>query len=183
MPAIADADIVVGHGRAILEAMSSGRAAFVYDHSGADGWVTPANYSALESDGFAGQLGKGEVFDVERLGRDLAAYRPEMGRHNRDLVQRFHRAGQHVEELVSVFARLPARRSRPSDPLDELARLAAAEWRALSRAEQLRTENQILREQLHELETYMADLKATRRFRVMARLVSPLDTARRLLRR
>src|SRR4051812_33691453 len=39
--ALSRADIVVGKARVIVEAMASGRAAYVYDRDGADGWVTP----------------------------------------------------------------------------------------------------------------------------------------------
>ena len=41
---MADADIVVGYGRSVLEAMAMGRAAYVWDHAGGDGWVTPETY-------------------------------------------------------------------------------------------------------------------------------------------
>jgi hypothetical protein len=51
--AIGAADVVVGYGRAILEAMACGRAAYVLDRNGGDGWVTPETYPALEADGFA----------------------------------------------------------------------------------------------------------------------------------
>ena len=46
-------DIVIGSGRSIVEAMACGRAAFVYDHLGGDGWVTPESYPALEAINFA----------------------------------------------------------------------------------------------------------------------------------
>ncbi len=49
---MADADIVVGYGRSVLEAMALGRAAYVWDYAGGDGWVTPETYPALEADGF-----------------------------------------------------------------------------------------------------------------------------------
>ena len=35
-----EADIIVGYGRTILEAMACGRPAYVHEHSGSDGWVT-----------------------------------------------------------------------------------------------------------------------------------------------
>jgi hypothetical protein len=41
---MAEADIVVGYGRTILEAMACGRPAYVHDHSGSDGWVTAETY-------------------------------------------------------------------------------------------------------------------------------------------
>ena len=54
-PALAAADIVVAKGRAALEAMCAGRAVYLYDQYGGDGWVTPDNYPAFEADHFAGQ--------------------------------------------------------------------------------------------------------------------------------
>ena len=37
-----DVDIVVGYGRSIVEAMvTGGKAVHVFDHAGADGWLTP----------------------------------------------------------------------------------------------------------------------------------------------
>src|SRR5690606_17502918 len=43
------ADIVVGYGRCILEAMACGRTAFVFDRFGSNGWVDAGSYDALES--------------------------------------------------------------------------------------------------------------------------------------
>jgi hypothetical protein len=178
--AIAEADIVIGHGRSILEGMASGRAAYAYDHSGADGWVTPEAYAAMESDGFAGHRLAPEIPDRDRLCRDLEAYHADMGRQNRDLAERFHRAGLHAEQLVSLFGRLAPRRSRPADPLAEMARLTALERRAVGKAELARTENRILRAQVHKLESQVANLKNTRRYRTMERLLSPLNLLRRI---
>jgi len=39
--AMDDVDIVVGYGRSIVEAMARGKAVHVFDHAGADGWLTP----------------------------------------------------------------------------------------------------------------------------------------------
>jgi hypothetical protein len=178
--AIAEADIVIGHGRAILEAMASGRAAYAYDHSGADGWVTPAGYPAMESDGFAGHRLAPEIPDRERLRRDLEGYQADMGRQNRDLAERYHRAGLHAEQLVALFERLAPRRTPAADPLAEMVRLTALERRAVGRAELSRTENRILRAQVHELESQVAELKNTRRYRTMERLLWPLELLRRI---
>ena len=79
---IAAADIVVGKGRSVLDAMSCGRPAYVYDVHGADGWVTAESYDGIESDAFAGQAFPG-IVDAERLRRDLEAYDPAMGHVNR----------------------------------------------------------------------------------------------------
>ena len=52
------ADIVIGKARAIVEAMACGRAAYVYDHNGGDGWITPETYERHAADNFAGQSTK-----------------------------------------------------------------------------------------------------------------------------
>jgi hypothetical protein len=49
------ADIVVGVGRSAIEAMSCGRAVWVYRGSAGDGWVTPETCAAIEADGFRGR--------------------------------------------------------------------------------------------------------------------------------
>ena len=53
--ALENADIVVGKSRAALDAMACGRAVYLYDMFGGDGWVTPDTYAAMEADQFAGQ--------------------------------------------------------------------------------------------------------------------------------
>ena len=117
-----DADIVIGKARVIVEAMASGRAAYVYDHNGGDGWVTSERYELLEADNFGGQA-EAVATDLERLRSDLKAYRPDMGVANRQLAFTNHSANKHAQELALLFQRLnPA--ARPVDaPLRELARL------------------------------------------------------------
>jgi hypothetical protein len=178
--AIGEADIVIGHGRSILEAMASGRAAYAYDHSGADGWVTPGTYPSMEADGFAGHRAGSKILDREGLCRDLEAYRADMGRQNRDLAERYHRAGMHAQELISLFSRLAPRRDGPGDSLAEMARLTAMERRAVGRAEMARTENRILRARVHSLEVQVDEIKRTRRYRTMESLLRPLDALRRV---
>lgn len=97
--AIADADIVVGKGRALLEGMASARACYLFDMAGCDGWVTPDDYAALEADAFAGQA-TGRAATLATLREDVAAYRPEMGTANRDLVTARHNLRHHAERLV-----------------------------------------------------------------------------------
>ena len=106
--AIADADIVVGYGRCVIEAMAAGRAAYVYDHAGADGWVTPATWERLEEGGFAGRTGLGSV-DRGGLVRDLANYHPRMGAENRELARRHHRISAHAVAVVDLLERLAPR--------------------------------------------------------------------------
>ena len=147
--ALAAADVVIGLGRGILEAMACGRAAFVYDWSGGEGWVTPGSYPALEADGFAG---RGEtVFDGATLARALGEYDPAMGPVNRDLVVAHHRANDHVQQLVEIFRRLAPAAQRPAAPLADMARLVRLEWRARAEVHGLRIDNARLHTELHEM--------------------------------
>ena len=122
--AIALADVVVGKGRVVVEALACGRAAYVYDHNGGDGWVTPETYATLEADNFGGQA-TGLRIDADRLAADLAAYRPSMGRDNRDLAVRHHSAIHHAEALVALLAGLG-----PAPPPAPPERAALREARA-----------------------------------------------------
>ncbi|HET7591311.1 MAG TPA: hypothetical protein VFK14_14155 [Solirubrobacterales bacterium] len=132
--AIADADIVVGYGRSILEGMVMGKAAYVYDRAGGDGWVTPESYPALESDGFSGGA-TDLLVDAERLRADFAAYRPELGTLGYDLVRAHHSAGPHTEALVELLERTPV---PAADPVQAtLGTLVRAQVRAADDAARL----------------------------------------------
>jgi hypothetical protein len=142
-----DCDIVVGKSRVIVEAMSSGRAAYVYDHGGCDGWVTADRYSLLEADNFEGQADLRPV-DAERLRADLLAYRTEMGPANRDLALAHHSARSHCEALVELLASLAPRRDRAGAEPDEIARLTRVQWETDARALGFEHEAKLLRAEL-----------------------------------
>jgi hypothetical protein len=200
---IADADIVVGYGRVVLEAMASGRAAYVYDHSGGDGWITKANYDGLEANGFAGSATP-DAIDTSRLVADLARYDPQMGLVNRELARMNHDARTHAVALVEVLEEVADDRSAAPSPLRELERLVRAGWRAEGEAGLLRVEVQMLRERTTaleraieterelaeeqarraaEFERALIELYGTRRYRIGDALVAPVDALRRVLRR
>lgn len=143
---LARAEVVIGYGRSILEAMAMGRAAYVYDWNGGEGWVTAASYAAIEADGIAGRSGA-EVVDSTRLAEDLAGYRASMGPVNHDLVIAHHRANVHAQRLLELLRGLAAPGPRPRAPLQEMARLVRLEWRARGDASGLARENS----RLHEL--------------------------------
>lgn len=143
-PALAEAEVVIGYGRSVLEAMASGRAAYVYDWRSGDGWVTAQSYAAIEADGFAGGA-NGDIRDYSRLVDDLRAYSATMGPVNRDLVVTHHRAAVHAQELVALLRELAAPRERPRAPLQEMARLVRLEWRARADVYALADENAHLR--------------------------------------
>ena len=133
------ADIVIGKARVIVEAMSCGRAAYVFDHNGGDGWVTPERYPLLEADNFGGQAEE-TATNVARLRRDLAEYTPGMGPPNRDLAVVNHSANKHAQELVSLFRRLAPRHEPVAAPVREMARLVRLHWMSEARASGLRHE-------------------------------------------
>lgn len=132
--ALAAADIVVGYGRSVLEAMAMGKAAYVWERGGGDGWVTPESYPGLEADGFSGAATE-DVVDAERLREDLAAYRPELGSFSYDLVRLHHSATKHAEALVELLSEASApAASGPPEPLEALALMARAEARMANTA-------------------------------------------------
>jgi hypothetical protein len=124
--ALGSADIVVAKSRAALDGMACGRAVYVLDTFGGDGWVTADSYPAMEADHFAGQA-TNRVIDAEALERDLADYDPNMGSVNRDLVIQHHRARDHVIEFLAALSGESASGER-SAPLRELARLTTLQW-------------------------------------------------------
>ncbi|HEX6229156.1 MAG TPA: hypothetical protein VFZ41_06800 [Solirubrobacterales bacterium] len=191
--ALADADIVVGYGRSVLEGMAMGRAAYVWDYAGGDGWVTPESYPALEADGFSGAA-TDAIIDADRLRADFAGYRPELGALGFDLVRTHHSATEHAEALVEVLGGASAPASE--DVLETLALLVRAEYRAAVRAEGLEYETRRLLKE-REAQRARADAAEAQRARADAaeaqldtllrsrswRLAAPLRRARALLSR
>ena len=134
-----DADIVFGKARVIHEAMACGRAAFVYDHNGGEGWVTAASYPLLSADNFGGQS-QPVAFSEDALVDALGAYDRGMGVVNRDLIVANHSAERHAAALVEILARLVPRAEPVDAPLRELARLVRVYHRADAAAFALRAE-------------------------------------------
>ena len=154
-----DADIVIGKARVIVEAMSSGRAAYVYDHNGGDGWVTSERYALLEADNFGGQA-EPAAADLERIRSDLKAYRPEMGAANRQLAVANHSANKHAQALALLFQRLNPRAQPVDGPLRELARLVRVQTDIDRRAHALSVEAQQAREREHGVRVELAAAQA-----------------------
>jgi hypothetical protein len=197
--AIAGAEIVIGLGRTVLEAMAAGRAAYVYGKVGGDGWVTPERYPAMEADGFAGTASADIVIATDRLVADLGCWEETMGELNRDLTSAHHSAREHAISLVHL-----ARTLTRSPPVDvslagELAHLVRLQWHSESRAVTSQIEAARLRASLAEREleavnlraqlaaaelqraegqAQLAGLRRTRRYRLASRLAAPLDRLR-----
>jgi hypothetical protein len=153
--AVADADVVVAKSRAALDAMACGRAVYVLDVFGGDGWVTTEAYDAMERDQFAGQA-TGRVVNAASLAADLAGYRSEMGAVNRDLVLQHHRALDHTMELLQALGeREPLPRN--GAPLTELGRLTAMQWSWELTAREFRSMHWPLRERAERSEQRSAE--------------------------
>jgi hypothetical protein len=175
---IADADVVVGIGRCVLEALACRTAAYVSGVVGTDGWVTPDSYPALEADGFSGRA-SGRVLDEDRLCADLAAWTPELAEQGKDLAFAHHDAARHAVELVELWRRLGAT-GPPPDAASELARLGRVAAQAEDRALAYSAEAGVQRRKAEALRGELDALRATRRYWLAGLLSRPLDALRRL---
>ena len=135
--AMNDADIVVGKARVIIEAMACGRAAYVYDYAGRDGWVTAgelrrAGGRQLRGDGDgagrrpgrAGRgpagLRRGDGRRQPRPGRPPPPRRPPCGRAGRAVPPAGRRRGGAGRRRRGLgrrgLGRAPPRRARAPRP-------------------------------------------------------------------
>lgn len=149
--ALAGTDIVVGYGRSVLEGMAMGRAAYVWDFAGGDGWVTLESYPALEADGFSGAATEA-IIDADRLRADFAEYRPELAALGFDLVRKHHSATDHAEAIVDLLGGAgPPASKGADDTLEAFGLLVRAESRAAIRVAGLEFENRQLWEEFEAL--------------------------------
>jgi hypothetical protein len=184
---MAGVDIVVGQGRTILEAMAHGRAAYVLGTDGCDGWVSAERYEGLEADGFDGRADPGTLHR-ERLRRELAAYRPEMGIVNRDLVAMHHGSGGHAQRLVELLGRGASTNDAESPRLNEMARLVRESWMLESSVASMRGQLEELGAELarcrqnldtaKEIVGAHTEFVQTRRYRLALALGRPADWLR-----
>lgn len=188
------ADIVFGKGRVAMEAMACGRATYVYDSFGCDGWVTSSSFRALMDTGMSGNATT-MTAEVDRLVSDLANYDPAMGEINRDLAAATFNATWHVGALIEATeAALADDLPVPSnDSAFELSRLARLAWRHESEAFELRVrmgrvEAEIAAEHARyeqargeaiEAERRLAAVVNSTRWRTLNLLLKPLDLLRR----
>lgn len=161
--AVGDADVVIGYGRAILEAMACGKAAYVLDRNGGDGWVTPETYPALEADGFAG-TGTDTTVTAARFAEDLDAFASWMGTANRDLIMTGHKAQDHAAALLEVAAALgpPPPGEVQTQERRDLASAVRASTSVVELVDGLNHHVQVLAERIAELERERDALQAER---------------------
>lgn len=152
--ALNEVDVVFGKARAALEAMACGRAVYVYDHNGAEGWVTDANRALLAADNLGGQSQPIEL-DEDRLVADLGRYDAASGLANRDHVIAHNSATKHVTALVELLREVAGDPPPvlPDAPLRELSRLVRLHARADTQAFLLHAELERRDRRIHELDT------------------------------
>jgi hypothetical protein len=155
---ISAADVVVGYGRAMLEAMASRRAAFVFAGPGGDGWVTAEKYTAMEADGFAGGA-FAETYDAARLTEALDEYDPGLGQVGRDLVRFPHDAAEHAAAVGALLQEAAGPCNTPPDRLRELERMVDLLWAAEGRAATLRVEVGALHDEVTRRVNHQAHLE------------------------
>jgi hypothetical protein len=146
-------DIVIGTGRAIVEAMACARAAFVYGYVGGDGWVTSESYPTLEAQNFAQATADDVMVTPESLGERLSEYRRSMGSVNLDLSRLHHSAAGHAEALVRLFGQIAPGTPPDGTPLREFARMSRVQWHTESRALGLAHEARLLAARAQAAET------------------------------
>ena len=156
--ALADVDIVFAKSRAALDAMACGRAVYIFDLFGGDGWVTAQSYGALEADNFAG-LATDRIITLEELDRDLDAYDPAMGGVNRDLIVQHHNPRDHTLAMLEAIS-VSSAATRPQAPLRELARLSALNWSWEQVAAERRSAQAAMHDRIVSTEHRMAETLA-----------------------
>jgi hypothetical protein len=155
-----DAELVLGRGPAIVDALAQGRAAYVYGDDGGDGWVTPERYELLEADGFAGKA-EPTATTFERLRADLEEYDPALGPAGRELAQA-HDARLHAQQLVAAFDEVKPRRDPVDAPLRELARVVRVEAATARQAAGTASKLQAATSRVTELEQELEAARAGR---------------------
>lgn len=157
--AINRADIVFGKGRVAVEAMACGRAVYLFDMWGSDGWLTPENYDEYSFVGFGGHI---TPFDptIEELAADLGNYSAALGPWGSTITVKNHRLDEHVGRLIELGAEAAgagARKGGTRGDSEELARLARQSWRHEGQAhvhsEHLKQQAQRIKALESELET------------------------------
>lgn len=108
------ADICISLGRGILESMACGRAAFVLDYNGGDGFVTSENIDEVQKCNFSGRRYQIR-YDVDGLCREFSKYRAEMGETNRRLIEERFSVRTQLKDWLQLYR--TALTDRPGPPL------------------------------------------------------------------
>jgi glycosyltransferase involved in cell wall biosynthesis len=102
---INNSDLVIGSGRALLEAMSCGRPVISFDKGVGDGYFTENVYRESRTHNFCGAQCE-FAFDEKGLLREMEKYSPEDGKMNREIILVHHNVVDGVDLLLSIIKRL-----------------------------------------------------------------------------
>jgi glycosyltransferase involved in cell wall biosynthesis len=100
---IEKADLVIGSGRCIYEAMSMGRAVIVYDVSGLDGIIRCHRDFAISAYCNCSSRSKGWKVKSEQIEEELRKYHKEQGKFNRDLIKDFNNSEVIAKEFEDLY--------------------------------------------------------------------------------
>lgn len=173
--AINKADVVIGKGRVVVEAMACGRAAYLYDMWGCDGWCSAETYEQFVFAGFSGNATPRDP-SAEQIAEDLRSYSAELGPWGVNTVALNHRLDAHAARLIELAASAGgdgARSAGTRDQAEELARLSRQSWRHEGQAH---VHSEYLKQQAQRIEALERDLDASRR--ESQALVRELDAIR-----
>lgn len=103
VPAIEDADVVIGMGRSVLEGVCAGRLGIVHGRWGTGGIIHEGNIEALRSVNFSGRNSGGKMMTAQDLIAEIDKYyNPENLEWGRNYIKREH----NVEIAAETFLRL-----------------------------------------------------------------------------
>ncbi|CAH0122354.1 D-inositol-3-phosphate glycosyltransferase [Paenibacillus sp. CECT 9249] len=100
---INEADIIVSLGRGILEAMSCGRIALVYDYNGGDGFVTFENYNKFKEKNFSGRTNKRKYSKDELIKEIKHVYKKDNIESNLELIKENHDIKKIADQFVDLY--------------------------------------------------------------------------------
>ena len=168
--AVADADIVVGKGRAVLDGWRAAGRRSSTTRSGRTGGSPRRRTTGSRPTRSRASPSRASL-DRDGLTRALDEYDPGMGLVNRDLVLKHHQDRKHTEALVELFRGLgPVGDDRPTAAA-ELARLSRLRWKAELEAEALRSQVDELTGRLQQAEEalHLSEQRRRRRARAARR--------------
>ena len=106
------ADLVVGVGRSVLDAMSCGRPVVSFDDRGyyavryhGGGYIRRDQYNLAEDDNFTG-VSTGKSWDAESLAVELKKYNPADGAKNRNWILKNHAVSDAVDKYLKIYGEI-----------------------------------------------------------------------------
>ncbi len=99
---INNSDLIIALGRGVVEAMSSGRVALVYDYNGGDGMITQKSYYEIRKNNFSGRRYNFKYTDTALI-NEIKKYNPSMGKMNKQLARKYHCVDKNVKKLIGIY--------------------------------------------------------------------------------